>query len=40
MIGKGSRSPAVREAIKKHKAVYFVTIGGAGASAGPGKHSG
>ena len=31
MIGKGSRSPAVREAIKKNKAVYFVTIGGAGA---------
>ena len=31
MIGKGSRSPAVREAIKKYKAVYFVTIGGAGA---------
>jgi fumarate hydratase subunit beta len=31
MIGKGSRSLEVREAIKKHKAVYFVTIGGAGA---------
>ena len=31
MIGKGSRSPAVREAIKKHKAVYFATTGGAGA---------
>ena len=31
MIGKGSRSPAVREAIKEHKAVYLVTIGGAGA---------
>ncbi len=31
MIGKGSRSPAVREAIKKHRAVYFVTTGGAGA---------
>jgi fumarate hydratase subunit beta len=31
MIGKGSRSPEVREAIKKYKAVYFVTIGGAGA---------
>ena len=31
MIGKGSRSPQVREAIKKHKAIYFVTIGGAGA---------
>ena len=31
MIGKGSRSPEVKEAIKKYKAVYFVTIGGAGA---------
>ena len=31
MIGKGSRSPAVREAIKKYKAVYFATTGGAGA---------
>ena len=31
MIGKGSRSPEVREAIKKYKAVYLVTIGGAGA---------
>ena len=31
MIGKGRRSPEVREAIKKHKAVYFATIGGAGA---------
>ena len=31
MIGKGSRSPAVREAIKEYKAVYFATIGGAGA---------
>jgi fumarate hydratase subunit beta len=31
MIGKGSRSPEVREAMKKHKAVYFATIGGAGA---------
>jgi fumarate hydratase subunit beta len=31
MIGKGDRSPAVREAIIKHKAIYFVTIGGAGA---------
>ncbi len=31
MIGKGSRSPAVREAIKRYKAVYFATIGGAGA---------
>ncbi len=31
MIGKGSRSSAVREAIKKHKAVYFATTGGTGA---------
>jgi len=31
MIGKGNRSPEVRQAIKQHKAVYFVTIGGAGA---------
>jgi len=31
MIGKGNRPPEVREAIKQHKAVYFVTIGGAGA---------
>ncbi len=31
MIGKGNRSPAVKEAIKKHKAVYLTAIGGAGA---------
>lgn len=31
MIGKGNRSSAVKEAIKKYKAVYFATIGGAGA---------
>ena len=31
MIGKGSRSPEVKEALQKYKAVYFVTIGGAGA---------
>jgi fumarate hydratase subunit beta len=31
MIGKGSRSSEVKEAIKKHKAIYLVTIGGAGA---------
>ena len=31
MIGKGSRSPEVMQAIKKYKAVYFVTFGGAGA---------
>ncbi len=30
-IGKGNRSPAVKEAIKKYKAVYLATIGGAGA---------
>ncbi len=30
-IGKGRRSPDVIEAIKRYKAVYFVTIGGAGA---------
>lgn len=31
MIGKGNRSAAVREAIKKYRSVYFVAIGGAGA---------
>lgn len=31
MIGKGSRSPEVKESIKKYQAVYFTTIGGAGA---------
>jgi len=31
MVGKGSRSKEVREAIQKYKAVYFATIGGAGA---------
>jgi fumarate hydratase subunit beta len=31
MIGKGSCSLAVKEAIKKYKAVYFATTGGAGA---------
>jgi len=31
MMGKGNRSPEVREAMKKHKAVYLATIGGAGA---------
>jgi fumarate hydratase subunit beta len=31
MIGKGERSKEVNMAIKKHKAVYFITIGGAGA---------
>ena len=31
MIGKGNRSPAVKEAIKKYRGVYFASIGGAGA---------
>lgn len=31
MIGKGMRSDAVKEAMKKHKAVYFAATGGAGA---------
>ncbi len=31
MIGKGRRSPAVKEAIRKHNAVYMAAIGGAGA---------
>jgi fumarate hydratase subunit beta len=31
MIGKGNRSQAVRDAIKKYKAIYFAAIGGAGA---------
>ena len=31
MIGKGLRSPEVKDAIKKHKAVYLAAIGGAGA---------
>lgn len=31
MIGKGKRSNEVKEAIKKHKAVYFIAIGGAAA---------
>ena len=31
MIGKGNRSVAVKEAIQKHKAVYLITTGGAGA---------
>lgn len=31
MIGKGKRSPDVRETIKRHKAVYFAAAGGAGA---------
>lgn len=31
MIGKGERSPAVREAIQRYRCVYFGAIGGAGA---------
>ena len=30
-IGKGLRSAAVKEALKKHKAVYLAAVGGAGA---------
>ncbi|MEI9479212.1 MAG: Fe-S-containing hydro-lyase [Deltaproteobacteria bacterium] len=31
MIGKGMRSDQVKEAMKRHKAVYFAATGGAGA---------
>ncbi|MFQ6090586.1 MAG: Fe-S-containing hydro-lyase [Candidatus Bipolaricaulia bacterium] len=31
MIGKGNRGKEVREAINKHKAAYFISIGGAAA---------
>lgn len=31
MIGKGSRSEKVRDAVKRYKAVYFIAPGGAGA---------
>ena len=31
MVGKGMRSPAVKDALKKYKAVYLAAIGGAGA---------
>jgi len=31
MIGKGIRSPDVKEALKKYKAVYLAAVGGAGA---------
>jgi fumarate hydratase subunit beta len=31
MIGKGKRNEAVKEACKKHKAVYFGAVGGAAA---------
>jgi fumarate hydratase subunit beta len=30
-IGKGGRSPEVREAFARHRAVYFLAVGGAGA---------
>jgi fumarate hydratase subunit beta len=31
MIGKGVRSPVVKDAMKKHQAVYLAAVGGAGA---------
>jgi fumarate hydratase subunit beta len=31
MIGKGTRTPAVKDAMKRYKAVYMAAIGGAGA---------
>jgi fumarate hydratase subunit beta len=31
MVGKGDRSQAVKDSMKKYKAVYFAAIGGAGA---------
>ena len=31
LVGKGERSEAVRAALRKHRAVYLVTYGGAGA---------
>ncbi len=31
MIGKGLRSDAVKQAMQRHKAVYFAATGGAGA---------
>jgi len=31
MIGKGARSPAVRQAIQQYHCVYFAAVGGAGA---------
>ena len=30
-IGKGGRGPEVREALRRHRAVYFLAVGGAGA---------
>lgn len=34
MVGKGNRSPEVRETIRRHGAIYFVAVGGAGALLG------
>ena len=31
MVGKGRRAKEIRDLIKKHKAVYFLAVGGAGA---------
>jgi fumarate hydratase subunit beta len=31
IIGKGTRSSDVKEALKQHKAIYFAAVGGAGA---------
>lgn len=31
IIGKGGRGPQVLEALQKHRAVYFIAVGGAGA---------
>lgn len=31
MIGKGGRSPQVRDAVRRHRAVYFTTFAGCGA---------
>ena len=31
IIGKGGRGPQVREALTKHRAVYFLAVGGTGA---------
>ena len=30
-MGKGNRGPEVQEALKKHRAVYLMAVGGAGA---------
>ncbi|MDO8615990.1 MAG: FumA C-terminus/TtdB family hydratase beta subunit [Dehalococcoidia bacterium] len=30
-IGKGGRTPPIREALQRHRAVYFLAVGGAGA---------